>query len=270
MNRNGFILSGIAVALIALFCNQGTAWGSPSTPSAPSAIDELLDKTARRVEHFWRQASSFACTESVVQEKIGKNGKAEFMQSSVFDYVALTGTGEEGMTVEELRLSRDKDSKKKKRNPPPLLNTNGFPTLLLIFHPSYRASYHFRIDTVEPGEVVRVAFEHLAGARSTSALALGQRIYPLSFRGAAWIDNESGDVLRISAQLVSPMSGININAFSVDVAYELGQFASIPEPQRLPAAAVINVQTAGSHWRNTHSYSEYKLFSVDSVQDILK
>jgi hypothetical protein len=74
----------------------------------------------------------------------------------------------------------------------------------------------------------------------------------------------------MTATLISPLKDINIFAFDVEVAYKLQSFASDPESRWLPSTAIISVQTARQHWRNTHRFSQYKRFTVESVESHLR
>ncbi len=236
-------------------------------PCAGQDADALLERTGRTVELFWEQVPSFACTEAVIQEKIGSKGRIEYQLDSVFDYLALTRATEENLMIEELRLPRRQQVKKE--NKTSLLSTEGFPTLLLIFHPLYQGNYRFRIETGnEEDGALRIRFEHVPGMRSTAALTIMDRIYPLELQGTAWVDAETGAIRKISAGLVAPMKNINIENFRIEVHYKPQNFQSDPETVWLPSRAVIEVQTALQHWRNTHIYSQYKRFSVQSEAKI--
>ena len=38
-------------------------------------------------------------------------------------------------------------------------------------------------------------------------------------------------------------------------------------PLTLPALAVVDVATPRQHWRNTHTFNNYRGFSIDAEQD---
>jgi hypothetical protein len=266
MNRT--LPKKIELALILVLC-AGILFGSEARCFDDSVLDALLDRTGRGVEIFWQQVASFACTELVTQEKIGKNNRTKYKEDSAFDYLALARVQENDLSVEELRMPKKKVSDK--TDHPPLLATNGFPTLLLIFHPKYRDNYRYEMGSGcgENSGMICVRFEHISGMPSTCALQLRDRLYPLELRGTAWIDAESGSIQKMVAGLKSPMKDINIEGLSIEVTYQSQAFPSDPGGKWLPAAAVINVQTALQHWRNIHRYSEYKRFTVESLESKL-
>ena len=68
--------------------------------------------------------------------------------------------------------------------------TNGFSTVLLVFHPYYRSSFEFETgpdELVDGKPAVPVHFAHIPGRRTPAALALRGREYPLELRGTAWL-----------------------------------------------------------------------------------
>jgi len=237
--------------------------------AADLGMDALLQKAGAQVGSFWDDVPSFSCMESVTHEKIGKNGKVEYSQDSLFDYLVITKTEEGDLTVEEVRLPQQKVVNKTKS--PALLSTNGFPTLLLIFHPLHQTNYHFQ---VEPGNaedgLVSVRFEHIPGTRSTSAIMINGRLYPLDFQGTARIDAVTGAIRSMSAGLVAPMKDINIEKFRVEVTYTPQTFPADSSVRWLPSRAMVEIQTALQHWRNIHFYSQYKRFTVQAVEKASK
>ena len=263
--RKGALGTGPSIALLAI-CAAIRAFGMPGNEDSP--VDLILQKTGELVGRFWDEVPSYDCTESVSQEKIGKNGKIEFQQDSVFDYLAITKREDGDLTMDEVRLPLG--VKPGKPHKPSLLSTNGFPTLLLVFHPLHQPNYHFWMETASATDgAVKVRFEHIPGTRSTSALMIQERIYPLDLQGTASIDPGTGAIRGISASLMAPMREINVEKFKVEVTYRLQSFPS-DSSRWLPSRSLIEIQTALQHWRNIHYYSQYKRFSVQSVERTAK
>jgi hypothetical protein len=237
--------------------------------TSESALPPLLEHAGKQAALFWQNIPSFTCTESVTQEKLGKKGKAEYRMGSVNNYLALAKSADEDLAIEEVRMPRKLEPDKPDK--PALLGTNGFSTMLLIFHPLYRDYYRFEVEPAEPGDKSRrVRFEHIAGTRSISAVRIRDRIYPLDLKGTVWMDPDSGAIMKISARLSAPMKEINIEQFRIDIAYTPWSFPPETEEKWLPSRAVIELQTGLQHWRNTHIYSVCKRFSVESSEEISK
>jgi len=232
-------------------------------PGAPEPLDQLLDRTAGVVQGFFKQFSDVACTEVVAQDKLEKNNKVEYQEKSTFDYVLLAQSNGGDPTLVESRLP--KEEAQHKRNLP-LMVTNGFATLVLVFHPYYRAGFEFTVlgDEVANGRTyVKVSFRHIKGLRTTTALLVRGREYALDLEGVAWIDPDTGTVLRINARLEDPMEDIGLRAMQADVLYAPVTFQGAPQAYWLPSQAVIDVQSAHQHWRNQHRFTAYRQFATE-------
>ena len=118
--------------------------------------------------------------------------------------------------------------------------------------------------------LLRIRFEHIPGKRSTIALRLRGKDLPLEIQGVASIDPETGAIHEIVAGLSAPMSDINLKALEMDVHYDPQVFGTVADAYWLPSTATISIRTERQHWRNVHQYSNYKRFSVNSENKILK
>jgi hypothetical protein len=103
-----------------------------------------------------------------------------------------------------------------------MLVTNGFSTALLVFHPYYRDSFHSsrrrRDRRRQAGHSIH--FSHIKGRRTPAALALRGREYPLELQGTAWIDKQSGEVVKMDASLMNDMSDIGLRSLGIHVEYK--------------------------------------------------
>ncbi len=239
--------------------------------ASPPPLEEALAHTAKAVERFWQQFAAVNCTESVTQEKLGKEGKVVYRHDSSFDYLILLTLQGDDLSVEESRIMQKETGKSANL---PLLTTSGFSTLLLVFHPYYQASFEFERredETAGGARLMKIAFRHVRGTRSTSVLRLRGRDYPLDIEGTAWVDPTRWVIERIDAQLESPMEDLNLRSFTASVTYAPQHFKpAVEETEWLPAEATIDVETPHQHWRNIHRFSDYKRFTVKSESTVNK
>jgi hypothetical protein len=231
-------------------------------------LEDILKRSGKIVERFWEQYPEVNCNETVRQAKLEKNGKVIYEQESQFDYLVLVE-----MTMEELGVteSRQAVEQPRKRKNIPLLVTNGFSTMLLVFHPYYQEDFEFARLTdqwVDGKQLLRIHFQHVKGARSPSALELRGRDYPIDWEGTAWIEPETWAIRRIEADLMDPMEDVGLLVLHSDVRYGPVRFSSSPETYWLPQVAEIEVETKHQHWRNVHQFNGYKRFSTDSKEEI--
>jgi hypothetical protein len=235
------------------------AWAADSP--APT-IAPMLDRTGNFVVKFLEEFSNMKCTEMVSQRKLGKGGKTEYAEESTFDYLVMTQSPGGELTLVESRLAGNQP--RHTRNLP-LLVTNGFSTLLLVFHPTYQTSFEFvpeGTEVVEGKTYARIHFRHVKGMRSTAALLLRGREYPLDLEGTAWFDPASGAIARISAGLETGMEDVGLRSLQCDVEYGPVTLPAAHQSYWLPTLATVDVETPRQHWRNTHRFTAYQRFST--------
>src|SRR5205823_11739008 len=147
----------------------------------------------------------------VQQEKLGKDAKVELKEESTYDYlVILTNTGGE-LSLDESRLAVHPAKADKKNRP--LLVTNGFATLFLVFHPYYAGSFRFTAlddEVSDSRTLTKVAFQHIHDTRAPAALSLRGREYPLDLTVTAWIDPQSAVVPRIEAGIGNTVDDVGM------------------------------------------------------------
>ena len=231
--------------------------------SRPAA--DPVDQAQKQVVAYLADLADVRCTETVVQEKLAENGHVLASEHSEFDYFIMMQGDSSDFQLMESRLATLSTRPK----PLPMLVTNGFSTLLLIFHPYYRDSFQFEVGPEENvnGESLRpVHFAHIPGERSPAALALRGREYALDLQGTAWVDVQSGHVVRMDASLLKDMSDLGLRSLSIHVDYELTSRGSNLASMMLPVSAVIDLRSTKQHWRNTHFFKNYGSFTTSVEQ----
>lgn len=238
--------------------------GTALAGTAPGG--DLLRLAGERVERFWEEFPMVACTETVEQSRLGAKGSVVARSRSEFDYLMLTRWDGDELEVEESRLPAIK--KPQKRPDKPLLATRGFATLLLILHPVFQPSYEFTAladERLDGRTLARVGFAHRRGARSPALLELRGRSYPIEWQGVAWLDADSGAVVRIEAAWREPAAELGLQTLASDARYAPVTFHGSGEPCWLPRTAAIEVKTQRQHWRNIHRFDKYRVFAVDTA-----
>ena len=255
-------------------CIAAILAGALLMPVRTAAVDplrDLLDRTGDQVTSFLELISDMNCTEHVTQLKLGDSGKTVEKQESAFDYlILLSNTGGE-LNLVESRIASNPKAKSKEESP--LLLSNGFSTLFLIFHPYYAPGFDFRLDgqeTIDGRTFTKVHFEHIRGTRTPAALAVRGREYPLDLAGTAWIDSETGVIAKLEAGLESGMDDVGLRTLHTQVQYSPVSFDPPSQVHWLPAQATVEVESLHQHWRNIHTFSGYKRFSVNTKEHIAK
>ena len=258
------LLSGIGLA-------QQAAPAPSCDPAAlqQQALKSLLQRTGEQTAHFLEQFSDVKCTELVTQEKLDAKGKVEARQESTFDYLAILTSAGGNLNLSESRLPVKQGKKVDKSVP--LLVSNGFATLFLVFHPYYQGSFQFTAlgdDVMDGRQLARVGFRHIAGTRSPMAMVLRGREYPLDLAGTAWIDPGTGAIAKISGGLENGLADLGLQQLHTEVEFAPVPFRNISDTSWFPVVATIDVETPKQHWRNVHRFTDYKRFSVSTEEAV--
>jgi len=225
-----------------------------------------VDLAQRQVTAYLAKLADLHCTESVTQEKLAGNGHVEATERAKYDYLIMMDGNQDNFQLNESRI----ESSASRHKPLPMLVTNGAATVLLVFHPYYRDGFTFEVgadELVGGKQATPVHFKHIPGRRTPAALALRGREYPLELEGTAWVDRESGEVVKVDANLLHDMSDVGLRSMHIQVDYKPANLGRSASSVTLPALAVVDVTTPLQHWRNTHVFDNYKTFSTDAEQD---
>ncbi len=233
------------------------------------SLDAVLDQSSVQISGFLGQVSEVKCTEHVSQLKLDNKSRVEYVENATYDYLVLLQGSADDLLLNESRIPVRHDDQR--AHNVPLLVTNGFSTLFLIFHPYYRNSFRFEADgeDVIGGEhLLRVHFAHVAGRRTPAALGVRGREYPLPLAGTAWIDPSNGMVAKIDADLATDMRDVGVRSLSVQVEYAPVKLPGWTQVYRFPVLATIDLETLRQHWRNVHRFSDYKRFVVGTSENV--
>jgi len=239
-------------------------WPSPALSQQGGSVVLLAQ---RQVKTYLSALADVHCTETVVQEKLAENGEVEASAREQFDYLIMINGHEDDFQLTESRI--ENPGWHHKLLSTPMLLTNGMATALLIFDPYYRDSFDFKAlpeERMDGREVIPVQFAHIPGRRTPAALVLGGREYPLELEGTAWLVEDSGEVMKIDANLLHDMSDIGLHGLTIHVEYKPVQLGANHSEILMPAQAVVDVASARHHWHNTHFFGNYRSFSADAEQ----
>ena len=251
----------LALAALALFVVR-------LAPAQTQPIDDLLDRAAGDVSSYLEKVSDVRCTETVRQLKLDKNGHTEYSEEGVYDYFVLLQGGSDELLLDESRIPK---REARDRKDTPMLISNGFSMLYLIFHPYYRNSFTFEAaadDVITGRSYRRVHFSSVTGGRTPAALSVRGREYPLALVGNAWFDPQTGMLARIDATLNSDMHDIGLRSLHVQIDFAPVALPEWTKTYTFPTLAVVDFESLRQHWRNEHRFSDYKRFMVETQQTV--
>jgi len=101
---------------------------------------------------------------------------------------------------------------------------------------------------------------------SMHSYKVGDRLYSVKLKGRAWITADKFQIVRVEAEMVSPMPEIQLLS-----EHQVVEYGPVPFPKKnislwLPKSAEIYVDFRKHRFYRRHSFDHYMLFSVDSEE----
>jgi hypothetical protein len=87
-------------------------------------------------------------------------------------------------------------------------------------------------------------------------------------QGLAWIDPSTYHILRMSNELLKPAPEVRLEQQTTDVRFGAVQFKGANTNLWLPKEVSVTVHWNHKIFRNSHRYSDYRLFRVQTHQKI--
>jgi hypothetical protein len=257
--------------------------------SDQSQLAALLDKIGAKVVDIANKTPDLISHEEVVTVNGGVRSRQDFSflvlehetssQARVFDeYRVDVKTGQKFQTgrVEEAptddssgstslaALAAARESITHSGKGP---SSQGFVNNWLNFHPTNREQSDFRYlgeEKMDGHGTVVVAFAQKPGRVALPLkVYFDHKIFQVFMQGVAWVDPVDFRILRLWMDILAPPVGVPLRQLSSDVHFAETAIADLPSPLWLPREVVI-ITNVGSVVRETHRYSNYRLFRTRS------
>jgi len=242
----------------------------PVESGAACALDEVVEKAGKRVEEFVKNVDRFTATELLKHESINKWGIAESPENRKFDYLVTIDQYRPGyFSVMEYRGHRYSQGQF-----PGGVETNGLPTLALIFHPNNATNFAMNCEGLGQWNgrpAWQIHFRQRPDKPNTMrAYRFGENgpSYAVALRGRAWIAADSYQIVRMETDLVAKLPEIKLLADHTLVDYGPVRFKNRNVEMWLPQNAEVYFDWRGQRVHRRHSFDNYMLFSVDEKQKI--
>jgi hypothetical protein len=239
----------------------------------PAASQELLasilQKVGANVAILFNSFPSVTSREEVIEQRLSGAGAVHDQIFQEFRYLALASPDKRNVGFEEYRT----DSKGRLLQPQGLdsgyLITEGFVSIPFYFHPSYQPDSKFRYlgqEVMGKRATEVVAFAQRPSAREREQFAMGGKSVYVLAQGVAWIDPANNQIVRMRTDLRTPEPEIRLDSQTTRVKFAEVDFKGVSSPLWLPREVEVETRCYGTVFRNTHSYSQFKLFSVQTQE----
>lgn len=231
-------------------------------------LPTVLEETSHRAQELSDNLQKFSAKERIEHREFGKNGKAHGPTTGNFNYVAEIHQAETGTSyIEEYRAGVDGVPQATS----PLVDT-GTAAFALIFHPRHIDEFAMTCEGLadvggRPAWLVRFA-QRPDRTNDFHAYRVKGQLYRASLKGRAWVATDTYEVVRLEAELMEPIPAIELQQEHIVIEYAPVEFRRRDLRLWLPESATLYVDFRGRRYARTHRFSDFQLFSVDTVEKV--
>jgi len=233
-------------------------------PGVACPATQVLEESGKKVQAFAQDLARFAADEDLLHQSIDPFGFATHTETRKYSYVALVSEPQPGgVSIEEFRS--DKSSQE---GDPDGIQSTGFITLALVFHPDFQKDFAFDCEGQGDWHGQNSWLVHFRQRQDRPnrmhSYSAGGRDFPVGLKGRAWISTDQFQIVRIEADIVNPVQEIQLLS-----EHQAVDYGPIPFPKKnttlwLPKSAEIYFGFRKNHYYRRHSFDHYMLFSVDT------
>jgi len=233
-------------------------------PGVTCPASQVIEESGKRVEELVQDVTRFAAVEDLTHQALDEYGTPIRTETRKFNYVASISELQPGfLSVDEYRADKLSLS-----GYPDNIASTGFAALALVFHPHMRDNFEMTCEGLGDwrGQASWLVDFHQRDDRPNHmhSYKVGNRQHPVKLKGRAWIIADKFQIVRIEAEMVSPMPEIQLLSEHQVVEYGPVPFAKKNTSLWLPKTAEIYFDFRKHRYYRRHSFDHYMLFSVDS------
>jgi tetratricopeptide (TPR) repeat protein len=228
--------------------------------------EKVIEESGKRVQEFVDDLARFSAVEDIFHQTLDDYGNPVRTETRKYNYVASISEPQPGsLVVDEYRAD-----KLSMAGYPDHIASTGFATLALVFHPDMRDTFALSCEGLgdwrgQASWLVRFQ-QRDDRPNHMHSYKVGNGVHPVSLKGRAWITADTFQIVRIEAEMVSPMPEIQLLSEHQVVEYGAVPFAKKKTSLWLPKSAEIYFDFRKHRYYRRHSFDHYMLFAVDSEE----
>jgi len=230
-------------------------------------LGSILQKVGKDVATLFNDFPNVTSREEVTEQRLAITGAMHDEIYQEFRYLALVGPDRRSVGFREYRTDSKGRGVRRQGLESGYLITQGFVSIPLYFHPLLQPDSKFRYlgrEVVKKRLTDVVAFAQTPQARDKERFEIGGKSVFVLLQGLAWIDPANNQIVQMRTDLRAPAPEIRLDSQTTHVSFAEVHFRGGSLRLWLPREVEVDTRCYGVTFRNTHSYSEYKLFTVQT------
>jgi hypothetical protein len=228
----------------------------------------VLRGAGQRMKQLASNLEKFSATEHLEHYTIDSLGGRHFPENRFFEYVVTVSQTPNGLIL----LDEYRDGSINQALFPARIATMGLPAMALIFHPLFAQDFKIACEGMGQWEGHPAWQVHFIQREDRPnrmrQYRVGGSVVPVPMKGRAWIDAATYQVVRLESELVHPVKEIGLTQERLSIEYKPVSFHTHSQKLWLPQSADIYVERAGRRYYRNHTFSDFKIFAVDTDQRI--
>ncbi len=231
-------------------------------------LEILLKEIARGVDEFLRTLPNTVSKEHIRQEVLRSDGKVQDHVDQDVSYLLLLNFKDNRLDWEEARTDSKGKTVAIRRLEGTSMVTSGYAMECILFSPRMLAGSRFRCLGRQDSapHAYLIAFAQKPGKSAPGIFRMSGMEADLLSQGLAWVDPVNHQIIRMRSDMLEPLPQLGLVGHTTQITYAEHHFSSSPASFWLPEQVVVTIQFGGRTYRNTHRYTDYKLFSVESYE----
>jgi len=232
--------------------------------SCPS--DKVIEESGKRVQEMVEDVTRFAAVEDLFHQSLDDYGNPVRTETRKFNYVASISEPQPGfLSVDEFRAD-----KLSLAGYPDNIASTGFMSLALVFHPHMRDNFEMICEGLGDWHGQASWLVHFKQRddrpNHMHSYKVGNQVHPVKLKGRAWITADRFQIVRMEADMVSPMPEIRLLS-----EHQVVEYGPVPFPKKntslwLPKSAELYFDFRKHRYYRRHSFDHYMLFSADTEE----
>lgn len=234
-------------------------------PGGACPATQVLAGSGERVQELVHDVTGFAADEVLFHRSLDSVGLSAHAETRKYSYIAAISPQPGSVSIDEYRTDRTVQP-----GDPDSISTTGFVMLPLVFHPEMQGGFEF--DCEGQGEwhgqtVWLVHFRQRPDRPNRmQEFAVAGKSFRVDLKGRAWISADKFQIMRIDADIVTPIREIQLLSEHQRVEFGPVPFAKQNTSLWLPKNAEIYLDFGKHHYYRRHSFDHYMLFDVGVVE----
>jgi len=252
-------------------------WQPPSVDLEKPAVaeglacpaDHVIEEAGQRVIELVDSVNRIAATEDILYEDLNSMGRPFSTSKRRFDYViSISETAPGALTIDESRGGAPGAHAN-----PQYLAPFALAELAVIFHPQYRNDFQMNCEGLGKwqGQATWLVYFRQRSDRPDRIRLYEDKdgsYHSSGLKGRAWISADKFQIVRLEAELMTPIPEIGLGSERDAIEYGPVPFPKYKTELWLPMNADIYFYYRHHPYHRRHTFTNYMLFSVSASQKI--